>query len=75
MNDAASQSTPGMRHVTARIGRPVHEYLVEAYEGRELPQVEIAEELGVDPATISRWLRRIGVTTRVVGHRKRRRAA
>jgi hypothetical protein len=64
-----------MQIVESRLGRPVADYLRDAYLVRELPQTEIAAELGVDAATVSRWMARLGIATRVIGHRKRRRAA
>lgn len=74
MNDAAP-STIGMQIVEARIGRPVDEYLRDAYVTRELHQAEIAAELGVDPATVSRWMARYGISTRVIGPRRRKESA
>jgi transcriptional regulator with GAF, ATPase, and Fis domain len=63
------------RVVETRLGRPVREYLVDAYVGRELAQAEIARELGVDAATVSRWMARYGIPTRVIGPRRRKESA
>lgn len=71
MNDS-SPATLGMRLVETRLGRPLNEFLHDAYVVQERPQVEIAAELGVDAATVSRWMAKFGIQTRVVGHRKRR---
>lgn len=68
-------ATLGMQLVETRLGRSVREYLHDAYIVQELPQGEIAEALGVDAATVSRWMRKFGIPARVVGHRKRRPAA
>jgi transposase-like protein len=68
-------NTAGMSIVGERLGVPVDEYLRDAYLVRELPQTAIAAELGVDAATVSRWMRRFGIRTRIVGHRKTRAAA
>lgn len=65
--------TRGMQVVEERVGRPIAEYLRDAYVVQELNQWEIAQAVGVDEATISRWLRVAGIPTRVIGHRKRRR--
>lgn len=74
MNDS-NPATLGMRLVETRLGRPVSEYLHDAYVVQERPQADIADELGVDAATVSRWMRKFGIETRVVGHRKRSRTA
>jgi uncharacterized protein YjcR len=73
MSDA-TDATLGMQLVETRIGRPIADYLRDAYLIRELPQAEIADELGVDVSTVSRWMARHGIQARVIGHRKRRRA-
>lgn len=70
----ANTSTLGIQLAEARLGRPIGEYLREAYVVAERPQADIAADLGVDPATVSRWMKRCGIQTRVIGHRKRRRA-
>jgi hypothetical protein len=77
MSDAPTP-TNGMRQVEARLGRPVPEYLRDAYQTRELAQVDIVSELGwlgvtVNASTVSRWMARCGIETRVIGHRKRTR--
>lgn len=68
-------ATQGMQLVEARLGRDLADYLRDAYEVRELAQVDIAAEIGVDAATVSRWMARYGIETRVIGHRKTRRTA
>jgi hypothetical protein len=70
----ATDATLGMQLIEIRIGRPIADYLRDAYLVRELPQVDIAAELGVDVSTVSRWMARHGIQARVIGHRKRRRA-
>ena len=74
MNDSPT-ATIGMQLVESRLGRPVREYLHDAYIVQERPQADIAAEIGVDAATVSRWMRRFGIQSRVIGHRKRRAAA
>ena len=68
-------TTPGMEVVQRRAGRPIADLLEDLYVSRELTLAEVGVELGVDAATVSRWLRRHGIQTRVIGHRKRRAAA
>lgn len=79
MNDAPSL-TPGMLQVERRIGRPIRDYLADAYEQRGLTQAAIVAELdsvygvALDTATVSRWMGRMGIEARIVGHRKGRAA-
>jgi len=72
--DESAATTRGMQVVEERVGRPIAQFLQDEYVVRERNQWEIAQEVGVDEATISRWLRSFGIPTRVIGHRKRRRA-
>ena len=65
----------GIRYVESRIGRPVEDYLRDAYLVRELNQQDIADEIGVDISTVSRWMRLYGIQVRVVGRKYRRRRA
>ena len=71
--NAANPPSLGMQLVEARVGLPIDVYLRDAYVVRELGQADIAAEIGVNPATVSRWLRAFGIQTRVIGHRKRSR--
>lgn len=78
--NAAQSLTPGMLQVERRIDRPIREYLVDAYEVRGLTQAAIVAELSaeygvaLDIATVSRWMGRLGIEARIVGHRKGRAA-
>lgn len=56
-----------MLRVEARIGRPLEEYLAERYQ--TLTQPQIAEELGVSGASVSRWMREVGIEARLQGQR------
>lgn len=68
-------STLGTQLVEARVGRPIADYLREAYVVRQLPQADIAVALGVNTSTVSRWMRQLGIEARVIGHKKRRAVA
>jgi hypothetical protein len=56
-----------MIRVEARIGRPLEEFLAERYRTQTQPQ--IAAELGVSDASISRWMRELDIETRFPGQR------
>lgn len=56
--------TPSMQVVEQRLGRPLDEILREMYVERGLTQVQIAEELRVEQAQVSRWMRHLGIKTR-----------
>ncbi len=56
-----------MQRTEVRLGRPLEEWLAERYATRT--QEQIAEELGVSGATISRWLRECGIEARLQGQR------
>ena len=71
MSDATN-STLGMQLVEMRLGQPVDESAPGRLPGRDSPAREIADELGVNAATISRWMARFGIQTRVIGFRRRK---
>ncbi len=56
-----------MVRVETRIGRPLEEYLAERYA--TLTQPQIADELGVSGASISRWMRELGIEARLPNQR------
>ena len=54
-----------MRRIEARLGIDVDDFLRDRYEAKGRTQQEIASELGIDVATVSRWMTRLGIETRV----------
>jgi hypothetical protein len=56
-----------MIRVEARIGRPLEDWLAEQYLTKTQP--EMADELGVSGASVSRWMRELGIETRFPGQR------
>jgi DNA-binding MurR/RpiR family transcriptional regulator len=65
-----------MRQVEARIGRSLTLYLQDAYNDRQLSMAQIGSELDVDKATVSRWMRQLGIRgIRYVGYVGRKPAA
>jgi DNA-binding MurR/RpiR family transcriptional regulator len=68
-------TTRGMAQVEASLGQPLQMYLQDAYNDRRLSMAEIGAELGVDKATVSRWMRQLGVRgIRYVGYTGRKSA-
>lgn len=56
-----------MLRVEKRIGRPLEEYFEEQYKAKT--QTQIAEELGISNASVSRWMVELGIETRLQGQR------
>jgi CRP-like cAMP-binding protein len=56
-----------MVRMEQRLQRPLEEYLAERY--LTLTQPQIAAELGVSDATVSRWMRELDVEARLPGQR------
>jgi len=56
-----------MLRVEARLGRPLEDFLAERYQTMTQPQ--IAEELGVSGASVSRWMRELDIDARFPGQR------
>jgi hypothetical protein len=64
-----------MRQVEERIGQPLRLYLLDAYIVRERSMRQIGTEIGVDVATVSRWMRQLGIPPRYVGYTGKGRSA
>jgi hypothetical protein len=56
-----------MLRVEARLGEPLEAWLAARYQTQTQPQ--IASELGVSGATVSRWMRELGIEARFPGQR------
>lgn len=67
MPDGQLFKSRAMLRVEKRIGRPLEDFLEERYQVATQPQ--IAEELGVSGASVSRWMRELGVEARFPGQR------
>ncbi len=65
-------TTRGMRQVEERVGKPIQTYLLDAYIVRGLSVRGIGAEIGVDPVTVSRWMRAWNIPPRYVGYQGRR---
>lgn len=73
--DDAAHATRGMRQIEERVGKPIQLYLFDAYITRGLSVRGIGQEIGVNPATVSRWMRAWNIPPRYVGYMGRRPAA
>lgn len=56
-----------MLRVEDRIGRTLEDYFEDKYQ--TLTQAQIAEDLGVSGASVSRWMRELDIEARFPGQR------
>lgn len=56
-----------MVRAETRLGRPLEVFLEERYQ--LATQEQLAEEIGVSGATVSRWMRELGIETRLPNQR------
>ena len=56
-----------MLRIEARIGRTLEDYFADRYP--LATQAEIGAELGISDATVSRWMRDLGIDARFPGQR------
>lgn len=54
-----------MRRLEQRRGIDLEEFIRDRYERQGKTQAEVADELEVDVATVSRWMSRLGIETRL----------
>lgn len=59
--------TRAMVRLERRLGQSIEDYLTERYQSKT--QTEIADDLGVSGATVSRWMNELGIETRFQGQR------
>lgn len=65
--DTPTFKSRAMLRVEDKIGRRLEDFLAERYLTRTQPQ--IAAELGVSGATVSRWMRELDIEARFPGQR------
>ena len=63
--------TRAMQVVEITHGEPIDAMLRRLYLTECLTQGEIAEQLGLDQGTVSRWMREFGIDVPVLGPRRR----
>lgn len=62
--------TRGMRRLETRLGIDLRAFLSDRYETEGKTQQQIADELKVDVATVSRWMTKLGIETRLFASEK-----
>lgn len=60
----------GMQLVEHRLGRPLDEVLTELYIDQGMTVKQVAAEIGVSTASVSRWMSELGIQARYIGTRK-----
>lgn len=73
MTDASRPvlKTRAMQVVEIAHGEPIDSLLRRLYLTDCLTQAEIAERLGLNQGTVSRWMREVGIEVPVLGPRRR----
>jgi DNA-binding transcriptional regulator LsrR (DeoR family) len=59
-----------MRRIEERRGIDLEAFVRDLYEVQHKTQQEIAAELGIDVATVSRWMAKLGIETRLFASEK-----
>ena len=59
-----------MRRLETRLGIDLDAFLRNRYEAEGKTQQQIADELRVDVATVSRWMTKLGIETRLFASEK-----
>jgi hypothetical protein len=65
----AHLKTRGMLVMEHRLGEPIESYLHRRYIVDGATTITIGADLGLNNATVSRWLRDLGIETRLTGQR------
>lgn len=60
----------GMQLVEHRLGRPLEDVLTELYVDQGMTVKQVATELGVSGASVSRWMSELGIAARYIGSKK-----
>lgn len=66
---SAHLKTRGMLKTEHRLGEPIEVYLHRRYLTEGAGTQAIADELGVNVGTVSRWLAVVGIEARLTGQR------
>jgi CRP-like cAMP-binding protein len=66
----APLKSKAMQRMERRLGRPLEEVFRDLYVAQRMSQAEVGEELGIHPATVSRWLDELGIESRPPGRPK-----
>ena len=64
--------TRAMQVVEITHGEPIDDLLRRLYLTECLTQAEVADRLGLDQGTVSRWMREFGIDVPVIGPRRGR---
>lgn len=56
-----------MLRVEKRLGRSLEDYFADRYQAAT--QEQMADELGISTASVSRWMNELGIETRFPGQR------
>lgn len=72
MQQIAAAKTRGMLRIEARRGIDLEAYLRQRYECEGWTQEQIADDLQIGVATVSRWMSRLGIETRLFASERAR---
>lgn len=59
--------TKAMQKIEQRLGADLEDWIPTAYESKT--QAQVADELGIDQTTLSRWMQLLGIDARFQGQR------
>lgn len=60
----------GMQLVEHRLGQPLEKVLTDLYVERGMTVKQVAAEIGVSTASVSRWMSELGIEARYIGTKK-----
>lgn len=67
--EAVPIKTRGMQLMERQLGEPIEVYLRRRYIEEGSTTEEVGTELGLNAATVSRWLAQLGIQARLPGQR------